>query len=294
MRKIFSAFITILLFAVSGCSCTRLPEDIYDLPYTVFQENTDAVPERLILKNERVTLSFTNGRTMLHCNGMPVFMPDKISKDSKSGKWILPERSVKTVLFTLMSPPEKLKGKVVLIDPGHGGSDHGAPLPFIKGVSEKGLNLDLALRLGSELQKHGFTVLYTRTSDRKIRLDKRGNAYKADIFISVHHNSAANPDAAGFEVFCLTPQAPERFTQLRKSVQLASSLQQAQQEVTASRGRGIRFANFQVLRDARCPAVLIEAGFLSNREEALRCADLNYRKRLAAVLARAIRENVLP
>ena len=292
MNRVFSTLAVLLLWAVLYCSCTRLPKEISDLPCTVFQEAPDAVPERLILKNERAEVSLTNGKAVLHCNGIPVFMPDKISKDSKSGKWTLPERSVQTVLFTLMAPQKKLKGKVVLIDPGHGGSDHGAPLPFIKGVSEKALNLDLALLLGEELQRHGFTVLYTRTSDRKVKLNQRGNAFQADIFISVHHNSAANPDAAGFEVFCLTPQAPERFTQIRKSVQLASALQQAQQEVTSSPGRGVRFANFQVLRDAKCPAVLIEAGFLSNREEALCCADVNYRKRLAAVLARAIRENV--
>ena len=293
MNRFCFALANLLLIAVLCCSCQRLPERITDLPYTSFTENSGVKPVQLTLRNERCTLILANNSAIIKCNGIPVFMPDKLSKDPNSGKWDLPLRSVQTVLFTLMSPPQKLKAKTILIDPGHGGKDHGAPTPFSKGISEKILNLDLALLLGEELQKHGFTVLYTRSDDSLVKLNRRGNAFAADIFISVHHNSAANPDAAGFEVFCQTPQNEKRFAQIRSGVQLAYALQCAQKEVSASPGRGVKFANFQVLRDAKCPAVLIEAGFLSNREEALRCADVNYRKRLAAALARAIRENVL-
>ena len=92
--------------------------------------------------------------------------------------------------------------KLICIDAGHGGSDSGASG---NGVIEKNITLKIALRLGEILKQQGFSILFTRANDQFIGLGERcqkANNNLADLFISIHVNSAANPNARGTETLC--------------------------------------------------------------------------------------------
>lgn len=173
-------------------------------------------------------------------------------------------------------------GKVVL-DPGHGGKDPGAISPL--GFSEKSIVLPTTLDVARLLEAEGAEVVLTRTTDVFIPLDERAdiaNRSQADLFVSIHADSARNAGARGFTVY-VCPSASRRTLAAAQAIH--DRLAQA-----CSDGRGIRQAGFRVLVRTTCPAVLVELGYLSNRAEASRLADAGYRRRLAEALAEAVAE----
>ncbi|MEO0088757.1 MAG: N-acetylmuramoyl-L-alanine amidase [candidate division WOR-3 bacterium] len=217
--------------------------------------------------------------------------------------------------------------KLVVIDPGHGGKDPGAIGKM--GTKEKDLNLKIARKLKKYLEKYGLDVILTRNSDIFLSLSERAkiaNDNKADLFISIHCNSAPkkNSYASGFEVyflsearsdweravaqaenevikyeitksdvnddllaFILADLAQQEF--LKESQELAAAIQDAVCEVLDIENRGVKQAGFYVLKGAFMPAVLIECGFLSNRkEEALLIKDW-YQDKLAKGIAEGIK-----
>jgi len=108
----------------------------------------------------------------------------------------------------------------------------------------------------------------TRYSDTLISLSDRSMLAKklnANLFISLHCNHSDNPIAKGIEVFVFN----KKYTQSKESVLLAYTIQKAMQRNLGFKSRGVKFANFQVLRETvgYCPSVLVELGFLSNRDE---------------------------
>jgi N-acetylmuramoyl-L-alanine amidase len=209
--------------------------------------------------------------------------------------------------FTL---PEK-DHRVIVIDPGHGGTDTGTK-SVVDGRFEKEFTLDLAKRLVPLLEAGGWTVFLTRTNDATVALTNRvtfADAHHADLFISLHFNSAA-PDEkpAGVETFCATPSGmPSTFVRewfddvtLKypnnnydiQNLQLAIRLHRAVLAVNGHLDGGIRRARFlTVVRGQNRPAVLIEGGFLSNPREARHIADPAYRQKLAVALAGALTES---
>ncbi|MFO1475100.1 MAG: N-acetylmuramoyl-L-alanine amidase [Verrucomicrobiota bacterium] len=197
--------------------------------------------------------------------------------------------------------------RVIVIDPGHGGSLPGA-LSVVDGTPEKQYTLDWALRLAPLLAANGWQVFLTRTNDVDLPLSNRvafAEEHHADLFISLHFNSAApNQDQAGIETYSLTPSGmPSTLTRGydddatlvftnnafdAENLQLAATLHQALLPV-AGIDRGLRHARFLgVLRGQNRPAVLIEGGYLSNPEEAERIADPAYRQELAEAVAQAL------
>jgi len=197
--------------------------------------------------------------------------------------------------------------RVIVIDPGHGGRE-GGTLSVLDGQPEKTFTLDWARRLAPLLEAKGWHVLLTRTNDADMAVTNRVTfavAHHADLFISLHFNSAA-PDRkqAGLETYCLTPTGmPSTLTRgYDDDVSLAfannafdaENLEYAVQLHRALLGvigadRGIRHARFLgVLRGQNRPAVLVEGGYLSNPDEARRIADPAYRQRLAEALAAAL------
>ncbi len=148
-------------------------------------------------------------------------------------------------------------GKIICIDPGHGGSDPGASG---NGVIEKNVTLNAALKLGEELKKQGFDVIFTRVSDNFIALGERcriANSKGADLFISVHVNSASSSAASGTEVLCY-----EKNT-------FAGILQESLIKELGTNDRGVKERkDLAVLNGTKMNAVLIEIAFLSNPEEA--------------------------
>lgn len=216
-----------------------------------------------------------------------------------------------------------LKINRVVIDPGHGGHDHGTS--GAKGLIEKELVLDVALRLGRLIQSRlGAEVFYTRTTDTFVPLETRtaiANEKKADLFLSIHANSSPLPRIAGVETYYLN------FTDSRDALDVASRENASSQKsvfelrdliqkitlhekieeskefatrvqaslysfssrsVQGARNRGVKKAPFIVLIGANMPSVLAEIGFLSNaREEAL-LKRPDHRDKLAEALFKGV------
>jgi len=159
--------------------------------------------------------------------------------------------------------------KRIIIDVGHGGKDAGAI--GINGIQEKDVVMSIAneiLRLNNNLEKP-LDIYLTRYSDTLISLSDRtklSKVLKADLFVSLHCNHSDNPDARGIEVYALRKQ--ERFS--KESVFAGYKIERVLCETIGYESRGVKFANFQVLRETTdyCPAILMELGFLSNIDEA--------------------------
>jgi N-acetylmuramoyl-L-alanine amidase len=197
----------------------------------------------------------------------------------------------------------------IVIDPGHGGENAGAK-SVLDDHYEKEFTLDWALRLQRALATNNCEVLLTRSDDSDLALSNRvtfAAQHKADMFLSLHFNSAApNQTEAGLETYCLTPAGmPSSLTrgfadetQLSfpnnafdtQNLQLALQVHRAVLQVDGH-DRGVRHARFPgVLRGQSRPAVLVEGGYLSNPEEARQIADPLYRQKLAEAVARALTE----
>jgi len=196
------------------------------------------------------------------------------------------------------------KVRVIVLDPGHGGGDRGAR--GTTGRTEKELTLDLTKRVERHLAASGAKIYLTRRTDTTLALAER-NAYerarKADLFVSLHFN-AATSSARGIETFCLPPVGASSTASPRlrsgdrerqsgnradpQNVWLAHCIQRSLIRATDAEDRGVRRARFQVLRDASSPAVLVEAGFLSNRNEESKILTPTYRETLAKAIAEGI------
>ncbi len=209
----------------------------------------------------------------------------------------------------LMAEPIRFKpGTVLVIDPGHGGTDVGASSIY-NGHYEKEYTLDCARRLEAVLAGHGWTVWLTRTNDVNVALPGRvafAEERKADLFLSLHFNSAS-PDRqqAGLETYCLTPAGmPSSLTRGYRddpaliypnnrfdaeNLQYAVELHRAALKVNGNEDRGVRRARFLgVLQGQNRPAILVEGGYLSNPQEARQIADPAYRERFVEALAQAL------
>jgi N-acetylmuramoyl-L-alanine amidase len=199
--------------------------------------------------------------------------------------------------------------RVIVIDPGHGGSNTGTH-SVLDGRFEKEFTLDTALHLKPLLETNGWTVFLTRTNDTYVSLSDRvafAEAHHAALFISLHFNSAG-PDTnqAGLETYCLTPTGmPSTVTRDysdiwseslqgnhfdAQNLQLAVRVHSALLHAMGMEDRGVRRARFiTVLRGQNCPAILIEAGYLSNPTEAKLIESAEYRQKLAESLAAALK-----
>lgn len=166
-----------------------------------------------------------------------------------------------------------IAGKVITIDPGHGGSDPGAIGP--NGTMEKDITLAISQKLKKALEAKGAKVNMTRTTDVDVygpnasgpdelqaRVDV-GTANKSDIFVSVHINSFSNPNVGGISTYY--------YDKNQYDTRLASRVQANIADESGFGGdRGIQPGNLYVLRRSLMPAILLELGFISNpKEEAL-------------------------
>lgn len=148
----------------------------------------------------------------------------------------------------------------VWLDAGHGGKDPGA---VGNGLKEKDITLAITLKAGKELERHGIKVGYTRKNDKTVNLNSRGplaNKYSADVFVSIHTN-AHNSNAQGVETYS--------FPNSKNGARLAKLIQdEVLKAKLYTKNRGIKTANFAVLRQTRMPAALIETAFITNAQDA--------------------------
>jgi N-acetylmuramoyl-L-alanine amidase len=169
----------------------------------------------------------------------------------------------------------------IIIDPGHGGKDPGA---MGNDTVEKSVVLSISKRLQNQLLHNGFEVKMTRSEDIFIPLADRAsisNNWGADIFVSVHANSAATSAAKGLESYYYGSSSSGK--------QLASSIQTALAANTDNGDRGTHSSDFYVLRHTSMPAVLVETGFISNPADAILLQDTGYQDRVADSIADGIK-----
>ena len=192
---------------------------------------------------------------------------------------------------------------VVVLDPGHGGQDSGA---MCGGVMEKDLTLDVARRVDRLLDADGVATLMTRLGDSYVSLADRaafGNRAKDSIFISIHFNEDNKPVASGVETYYAAHQInsgstfaswlpflsrPPATSPKPESQSLAGFIQEALVARTRSVDRGTQPKQFFVIANVSSPAVLIEGGFITNKDELSKLATEDYRDQLAAAVADGI------
>lgn len=217
------------------------------------------------------------------------------------------------------------KGKLIVIDPGHGGSDSGA---VGNGLKEKNVVLATSKKLGALLTKRGYKVLYTRSTDVFINLRSRtafAAKRNADMFISIHANAAPNASAAsrmsGVETFFLSPARSERsknaaalenkgdledmntfskqtflnflnrekiISSNKLAIDIQSYMLSSVKKSFSSRDGGVREAPFWVLVGATMPAVLVEIGYITHPQEGKNLGKSAYQDRIAQGIANGV------
>ncbi|WP_225889841.1 N-acetylmuramoyl-L-alanine amidase family protein [Indioceanicola profundi] len=215
--------------------------------------------------------------------------------------------------------------RLIVIDPGHGGRDPGAI--GARGTLEKDITLDIARQMAQAISRQtGTAAVLTRDTDEFLDLKERverARAARAELFISIHADSAPDPRARGLSAYTLSEKATDAFAAaIAKQENLAdalgvdtsdmdAALQNILADLTAERvkrasllakqtlvsGAGkelrlldnpMRSANFAVLKAPDVPSVLVETGFLSNAEDEKILRDAGARRRIATVLAREL------
>jgi N-acetylmuramoyl-L-alanine amidase len=167
-----------------------------------------------------------------------------------------------------------------MIDPGHGGRDPGAV--GIGGLKEKDINMAISQRVAARLEQNGIRAVMTRSDDRELGLSPRvsmAERANANLFVSIHANaiSMSRPDVNGFETYYHS-----------MGYGLARSIQDSVLSRVNIRDRGVRRANFYVIRYTSMPAVLVETGFVTGREDAARFRNIAERDRIADAIADGI------
>ena len=239
------------------------------------------------------------------------------TKTASSNSWFFSPDSSKK------SAPRK---KIVVLDPGHGGKDPGAIGAYGK-TYEKNITLAMGKELKAILEKRGYKVYLTRSTDIFIPLRQRvkiAQRYKADLFMSIHADSAVNRKAKGLSVYTLSETASDKeaaalaerenkvdiiggvdFSENSKEINdILISLSQTDSRNKSSKFAAYmvgemqktvqivsnthRFAGFAVLKAPDIPSALLEMGYLSNRQEESLLKQRNYRQKLAKSVSSAI------
>lgn len=194
--------------------------------------------------------------------------------------------------FRMIIPPFKKdiphKG-VIVVDAGHGGKDEGTQSLEKPIYLEKNLTMSTAFLVKNFLEQFGYKVAMTRQDDVFIALEQRAlfaNQLKPALFVSIHYNSAPSTDAEGIEIFYY--RNDENKNRVTKSKELAQAILDHMLEYTQAKSRGIKHANFAVIRETEMAAILIEGGFLTNANEMQKIKTPSYQKSLALGIAKGV------
>jgi len=259
------------------------------------------------LSGRQTRIDFKKNSRFVQINQMPVYLG--FSAVDIEGRLFIALADYQYVFQPILTPqvfkhiPRIQK---VVIDVGHGGKDTGARNDTY-GLMEKELVMDVSIRLKRLLEKTGFQVQLTRRRDEFIELEQRSwiaNRDEADLFISLHFNSAMSSKPSGFEVFAMTPQYQpstqkpkptdedaERFPGNKNdpwNMLAAYHIERALVQEVGGPDRGVKRARFAVLKYLECPGVLVELGFLSHAKTANKVQSAEYRQLLAQSLCKGV------
>lgn len=258
-------------------------------------------PERTVPQQKTVTVlsSDTNIRSGSNTTSNilgRVQTGEKLAVLAKSGEWYqikmangqigyiagwLVSSDDNTTSKPVVVRSDELVGKIIVVDPGHGGNDNGATGSSYATL-EKTVNLQVALLLRNKLESAGATVIMTRSDDRALTLQQRVDVAvtnNADLFVSIHHNTHPNTQTNGTIVF---------YNKQSSSSQLASLVQKEVVQATSYANLQPRFGDYYVLRENPVTSILAEIGFLTNPAEELKLRSPNQQEAAAKGLYKGI------
>ncbi|MCV3216173.1 N-acetylmuramoyl-L-alanine amidase [Plectonema radiosum NIES-515] len=224
------------------------------------------------INNQTIALQLKrSGRIIPPISGLPPLpLPNQVPFPDPNARYPAP------------SPTPRIRSGrvVVMIDPGHGGKDSGAL--GIGGLQEKNIILPISQKLARILQQNGVQVILTRDSDYFVSLQGRvdlASRANADVFVSIHANSAGSerPDVSGLETYYYD-----------SGLGLARIVHNSILRSVNVRDRGVRRARFYVLRKSSMPSILVEAGYMTGREDIAKLRNPQYQNQMAEAIARGV------
>src|SRR6516164_4713427 len=268
----------------------------YGLPAGVVAQG-----EKMRFETVKNPLEFVSGSREAMINGARSWLCFPLVE--QDGKYLVSRTDVAKTIEPLVRPHRVAVGKVetVVLDPGHGGHDKGQVSKY---GYEKDFALDVARKLRPLLQSKGLRVIMTREGDYFVPLEVRAqiaNAARNSVFVSIHFNASGDdPNATGFEIFSFTPRGAPSTSDTTltsssynmqpgsevdaQSMALSSCIYHSLLGHIPEYDRGIKRARFAVLRLTKVPAVLIEGGFLTERDECKLIANKDWRAKLAGAI----------
>ncbi|MCD7878584.1 MAG: N-acetylmuramoyl-L-alanine amidase [Candidatus Gastranaerophilales bacterium] len=265
----------------NGFEAVQLSNNVYKLTFPVKPDSYVDCYETLNAKQLRFIFTKTTVKAPTEPQekkdktvSIPIKTPEQMKKDKKIKPF-----SKKTTAGE-SAELRKIKNKVIIIDPGHGGNDTGA----MRGkILEKDITLQIALKVKEILEAKGFTnVIMTRTSDKTLTLAERvetANSHNADIYVSIHINASVKNEIHGIETHYYWD----------RGYSLAKILHNELMSKVSAMDRGLFKSKFYVINHTEAPAVLLELGFISNEQE--RCSLISDKRQTDS--AQAIADGII-
>lgn len=289
-----------------------------------FEEQAFEDPFVAAVKFEPTQVEIRLRSTEVVASSYKLDKPFRIVLDLKHGQPPAPTTTTVAPPVRPRRPTERPGVHTIVLDPGHGGRETGAVGPT--GLLEKDVTLAICRKLKESLVKTlGVRVILTRDDDSVVPLDERtaiANQYHADLFLSVHLNSAPYKNVSGSETYFLSLEASDERAQmaaerenaspggtppaeahsdldmilwdlaqqdyLKESSRFAELIQDEMAHATGIEKRGVKQAPFRVLVGATMPAALVEVGFISNPDEEAKLKDPAYLDKIVTALTTAI------
>lgn len=305
------SFLISSVVVLAGCCSTAVETVIepatgpVELGYLarLYSMQISRIAERKIrLKNQYNTLDVEERGRTIWINGVKVWL--NFSTEGSGASCKISAADFNKNIDPILRSAGYLKRempRIIVLDPGHGGKDPGTSGP--SKLQEKTVVLDIAKRTQKLLESRGFTVYLTRTGDTYPELSERtafAARVKADLFVSIHVN-AADASVSGIETFVTTLEGArntsgeetDKEAYLNNRFDASNSLlgyllQNNLIKVTERSDRGLKRARYSVIRNAPCPAALVECGFLSNSAEEELLNSAAYRHKLAVGIGNAV------
>ncbi len=256
---------------------TQIKEDSKTLNFTLFDNHFD--PNKVKIEKDtkfQYSKKIDTKFSLKYSDKLPLFGYG-IEKYNK-GYILSIKKSPK------INKKKPLKNIVVIIDPGHGGSERGA---CAFGLEEKTINLEISKKLKKELRKRGAKVYLTRKKDKKVTLNKRIEFAKeknADIYLSIHQNSLPNRKDIDKK------HGVGTYYYQNQSKPLAQTIQKNLIVATKFRDDKVNHASFAVIRPTEFLSVLIECGYIIRKEEANQLVDSKFQKKISKAITKALED----